>query len=29
MFPTIEQVNANRDAVVGGWDAVVGADVVD
>jgi len=28
-FPTIEQVNANRDAVVGGWDAVVGADVVD
>jgi putative spermidine/putrescine transport system substrate-binding protein len=27
-FPSIEQVNANREVVVGGWDAVVGADVV-
>lgn len=29
VFPTIEQVNANRDAVVAGWDTVVGADVVE
>lgn len=29
VFPTIEQVNANRDAVVNGWDSVVGADVVE
>ncbi len=28
-FPTIEQVNANREVVVGGWDATVGANVVD
>jgi len=27
-FPTIDEVNANREAVVSGWDAVVGADVV-
>lgn len=27
VFPTLEQVNANREAVVGGWDAVVGANV--
>jgi putative spermidine/putrescine transport system substrate-binding protein len=29
VFPTIEQVNANRDAVVAGWDTVVGANVVE
>jgi putative spermidine/putrescine transport system substrate-binding protein len=29
VFPTIEQVNANRDAVVGGWDTAVGANVVE
>jgi putative spermidine/putrescine transport system substrate-binding protein len=28
-FPTIEQVNANREVVVGQWDAVVGANVVE
>ena len=27
VFPTIEQVNANREAVVAGWDSVVGANV--
>lgn len=27
VFPTLEQVNANRDAVVAGWDSVVGANV--
>ncbi len=29
VFPTIDQVNANRDAVVAGWDTVVGANVVE
>ena len=29
VFPTVEQVNANRDAVAAGWDKIVGADVVD
>ena len=29
VFPTIEQVNANRDTVVAGWDSVVGANVVE
>ncbi len=29
VFPTIEQVNANKDAVVAGWDSIVGANVVD
>lgn len=29
VFPTLDEVNANRDAVVGGWDTVVGADVVE
>mgnify|MGYP002780715472 CR=1 FL=1 len=29
VFPSLDAVNANRDAVVGGWDAVVGADVVE
>lgn len=27
VFPTIDQVNANREAVVSGWDSVVGANV--
>ena len=27
VFPTLDQVNANRDAVVSGWDSVVGANV--
>jgi len=27
VFPTIDQVNANKDAVVAGWDSVVGANV--
>lgn len=27
VFPTIEQVNANREAVVAGWDSIVGANV--
>ncbi|MCA0205691.1 MAG: ABC transporter substrate-binding protein [Proteobacteria bacterium] len=27
VFPTLDQVNANRDAVVAGWDSVVGANV--
>ncbi|MFN4100123.1 MAG: ABC transporter substrate-binding protein [Pararhodobacter sp.] len=27
VFPTVEQVNANRDTVVAGWDSVVGANV--
>ncbi|MCW1931981.1 ABC transporter substrate-binding protein [Pararhodobacter zhoushanensis] len=27
VFPTLDQVNANRDAVVANWDAVVGANV--
>ncbi|MCB1388665.1 MAG: ABC transporter substrate-binding protein [Rhodobacteraceae bacterium] len=27
VFPTLEQVNANRETVVGGWDSVVGANV--
>ena len=27
VFPTLDQVNANREAVVGGWDAIVGANV--
>ena len=27
VFPTLEQVNANREAVVAGWDSVVGANV--
>jgi putative spermidine/putrescine transport system substrate-binding protein len=26
-FPTIDQVNANKEAVTGGWDSVVGANV--
>ncbi len=29
VFPTIDQVNANKDAVVAGWDTVVGANVVE
>jgi len=29
VFPTIDQVNANKDAVVAGWDSVVGANVVE
>ncbi len=29
VFPTVEQVNANSEAVVGNWDTVVGADVVE
>jgi len=29
VFPTIDQVNANREAVVAGWDTVVGANVVE
>ena len=29
VFPTLDQVNANRSAVVDGWDSVVGANVVD
>ena len=28
VFPTLDQVNANADAVKAGWDSVVGADVV-
>ncbi|NAZ37113.1 ABC transporter substrate-binding protein [Rubellimicrobium sp. CFH 75288] len=28
VFPTVEQINANREVIVNGWDAVVGADVV-
>jgi putative spermidine/putrescine transport system substrate-binding protein len=27
VFPTVEQVNANREVVVAGWDSVVGANV--
>ena len=27
VFPTLDQVNANKEAVVGGWDSVVGANV--
>jgi len=27
VFPTLDQVNANKDTVVGGWDATVGANV--
>jgi putative spermidine/putrescine transport system substrate-binding protein len=27
VFPTIDQVNANKEAVVAGWDSVVGANV--
>lgn len=27
VFPTVEQVNANREVVVAGWDTVVGANV--
>jgi putative spermidine/putrescine transport system substrate-binding protein len=26
-FPTLDEVNANKEAVVGGWDATVGANV--
>ena len=26
-FPTLDEVNANKAAVTGGWDAVVGANV--
>jgi putative spermidine/putrescine transport system substrate-binding protein len=26
-FPTLDEVNANKEAVTGGWDATVGADV--
>ena len=26
-FPTLDEVNANKEAVVAGWDAVVGANV--
>ena len=29
MFPTLDQVNANKETVVGGWDSVVGANVVE
>ena len=29
VFPSLDAVNANREAVVGGWDAVVGANVVE
>jgi putative spermidine/putrescine transport system substrate-binding protein len=29
VFPTLDQVNANKEAVVGGWDSVVGANVVE
>ena len=29
VFPTIEQVNANADAVKAGWDSIVGANVVE
>jgi putative spermidine/putrescine transport system substrate-binding protein len=29
VFPTLDQVNANADAVKAGWDSVVGADVVE
>ncbi|SMY07149.1 ABC transporter substrate-binding protein [Flavimaricola marinus] len=29
VFPTLDQVNSNRDAVVSGWDQVVGANVVE
>ncbi|TNC62007.1 ABC transporter substrate-binding protein [Rubellimicrobium roseum] len=29
VFPTLEQVNANSEAVVAGWDTTVGADVVE
>jgi putative spermidine/putrescine transport system substrate-binding protein len=29
VFPTIDQVNANADAVKAGWDTVVGANVVE
>jgi putative spermidine/putrescine transport system substrate-binding protein len=27
VFPTLEQVDANKEAVVSGWDTVVGANV--
>ncbi|MCB1340184.1 MAG: ABC transporter substrate-binding protein [Pseudooceanicola sp.] len=27
VFPTLDQVNANKESVVGGWDSVVGANV--
>jgi putative spermidine/putrescine transport system substrate-binding protein len=26
-FPTLDEVNANKEAVVAGWDAIVGANV--
>ncbi len=29
VFPTLDQVNANKETVVGGWDSVVGANVVE
>ncbi len=29
VFPTLDQVNANKEAVVAGWDTVVGANVVE
>ncbi|MCC7320739.1 MAG: ABC transporter substrate-binding protein [Rubellimicrobium sp.] len=29
VFPTVAQVNANKEAVVAGWDSVVGANVVE
>jgi putative spermidine/putrescine transport system substrate-binding protein len=29
VFPTIDQVNGNKEAVVAGWDTVVGANVVE
>jgi putative spermidine/putrescine transport system substrate-binding protein len=29
VFPTLDEVNANSEAVVEGWDTVVGADVVE
>ncbi len=29
VFPTLEEVDANKEAVVGGWDTVVGANVVE
>ena len=29
VFPTLDQVNANKEAVVASWDSVVGANVVE
>ena len=29
VFPTLDQVNTNKEAVVAGWDTVVGANVVE